>query len=245
MDIKTKPFDKKEVRDAVNYAVDSKALARLFGGRLTPGCNFLPPGMPGYERIDPCPWGDPNEPGDLNKARDLVKQAGEDGTAVTVYTNNDENREEIGQYYTDLLNKIGLKAKLKVIDGGVYFATLGNAKTKAATGFDNWYQDFPHPGNFMFLMATSTIQPTNSQNHGDVSDKELDRLIETVNSGPADDPEVQEASAEADKRIVENSFAAPYGHERVATFLSERMDFENCSLFHPLYQNDYSSFCLK
>ena len=38
---------------------------------------------------------------------------------------------------------------------------------------------------------------------------------------------------------------APYGTEKVATFFSERMDFENCSRFHPLYQNDYSSFCLK
>jgi len=32
---------------------------------------------------------------------------------------------------------------------------------------------------------------------------------------------------------------------RGATFVSERMDFENCSLFHPVYNNDYSSFCLK
>ncbi len=245
MDQKIKPFDKKEVREAVNFAIDSKALARLFGGRLEPGCNFLPPGMPGHEPVDPCPWGDPNGPGDIDKAKDLVKQAGEEGTAVTVYTNNDENRPEIGQYYADLLNKIGLKAKLKVIDAGVYFASMGNAKTKAATGFDNWFQDFPHPANFLFLLDSNTIQPTNSQNHGDVSDPELDKLIATVNSGPGTDPKVQEAAAAADKLAVENAYVAPYGHEKVSTFMSERMDFENCGLFHPLYQNDYSSFCLK
>lgn len=245
IDQNIKPFDKKDVRDAVNTAIDSKALARLFGGRLEAGCNFLPPGMPGYKKIDPCPWGDPDEPGDVDKAGDMIKNAGEEGTEVTVYTNNDENRPEIGQYYTDLLNKIGLKAKLKVLDAGVYFASVGNAKTKAATGFDNWYQDFPHPGNFLFLLSSATIQPTNSQNHGDVSDPELDKLIKTVNSGPASDPKVQEAAAAADKLAVENSYVAPYGHERVSTFMSERMDFKNCGLFHPLYQNDYSSFCLK
>jgi hypothetical protein len=27
--------------------------------------------------------------------------------------------------------------------------------------------------------------------------------------------------------------------------MSERMDFENCTRFHPVYNNDYSSFCLK
>ena len=42
-----------------------------------------------------------------------------------------------------------------------------------------------------------------------------------------------------------NVVLAPYGVERDSIFLSERMDFENCSLFHPVYQNDYSSFCLK
>jgi hypothetical protein len=31
----------------------------------------------------------------------------------------------------------------------------------------------------------------------------------------------------------------------LATFLSERMDFESCSLVHPVYFNDYSSFGLK
>ena len=242
---RTPPFDKKEVREAVNYALDSKALARLFGGRLEPSCNFLPPNMEGYEKLDPCPWGDPAEPGDLKKARELIDKAGVKGDPVTVYTNNDPTRPEIGQYYTDLLNKIGLKAKLKVIDAGVYFASMGNAKTKAATGFDNWFQDFPHPGNFLFLLASGTIQPTNNQNHGDVSDPELDKLIETVNAGPATDPKVQEAAAAADKLAVENSYVAPYGHEKVSTFMSERMDFENCGLFHPLYQNDYSSFCLK
>jgi hypothetical protein len=42
-----------------------------------------------------------------------------------------------------------------------------------------------------------------------------------------------------------NRHGAPYGHTKGATFMSERMDFENCSLFHPVYNNDYSSFCLK
>ena len=51
--------------------------------------------------------------------------------------------------------------------------------------------------------------------------------------------------AALDKRVVDEAYWAPYGHEKVATFFSERMDFENCSLYHPLYQNDYSSFCLK
>jgi len=75
----TPPFDKPEVRQAVNYALDSKALQRVFNGRLQPTCNFLPAlyaGM-GYKKIDPCPWGDPNGQPDIAKAKQLVEKSGD------------------------------------------------------------------------------------------------------------------------------------------------------------------------
>jgi peptide/nickel transport system substrate-binding protein len=237
------PFDKKEVRQAVNYATDSRALSRLFGGRLAPSCNFLPEGLPGHQTIDPCPYGDPNEPGDLEKARQLIKDAGVDGQSIDVFTNNDENRPEIGQYLADLLTKIGFKPNLKVLDGGVYFQTVGNEKTKPQVGFANWFQDFPHPANFLFLIDGDTNQPTNNQNFGRVDDPKLNKLIDKVEAAPADG--ATDAAAEADKYAVDQAYIAPYGTEKVATFMSERMDFENCSMFHPVYQNDYSSWCLK
>jgi peptide/nickel transport system substrate-binding protein len=237
------PFDDEQLRQAVNYAVDSRALSRLFGGRLAPGCNFLPPGLAGHEEIDPCPYGDPNEPGDIEKARQMVQDAGAAGESIDVYTNNDENRPEIGQYLADTLNKIGFKADLKVLDGGVYFQTVGNDKTRPHIGAANWFQDFPHPANFLFLIDGDTNQPTNNQNFGRVDDPELNKLIDEVEAAPADG--ATEQAAEADRLAVEKAYVVPYGTETVATFMSERMDFENCSLFHPVYQNDYSSFCLK
>lgn len=40
-------FDREAVREAVNYALDERALRRIFGGLLDPCCNFLPPGLAG------------------------------------------------------------------------------------------------------------------------------------------------------------------------------------------------------
>jgi hypothetical protein len=37
----------------------------------------------------------------------------------------------------------------------------------------------------------------------------------------------------------------PYGHRKLSTFFSERMDFDNCSNFSPVWNNDYTSWCLK
>ncbi len=186
----------------------------------------------------------PTSPVTWRRHEKLIKQAGVEGESVDVYTNNDENRPEIGQYLTDMLNKIGLDANLKVIDGGVYFQTLGNDKTKAAIGVANWFQDFPHPANFLFLIDGDTNQPTNNQNFGRVDDPELNEQDRQGRAGPGRRGRPSEAAA-ADKFAVENAYVAPYGSETVSTFMSERMDFENCSLFHPVYLNDYSSWCLK
>ena len=41
------PFDDVKVRQAVNYAIDPRALERIYSGRLEGGQQILPPGMPG------------------------------------------------------------------------------------------------------------------------------------------------------------------------------------------------------
>ena len=82
MNERVKPFDNADVRKAVNFAIDKRALDRLFGGLLEPGCNFLPPGMKGYEKIDPCPYGDPTAAPNVEEAKKLIKAAGAEGAKV-------------------------------------------------------------------------------------------------------------------------------------------------------------------
>ncbi|HXV53108.1 MAG TPA: hypothetical protein VD765_07775, partial [Solirubrobacterales bacterium] len=133
-----------------------------------------------------------------------------------------------------------------ILDGGVYFQTIGNEKTAPQTGFSNWFADFPHPLNFYFLVDGDTIQPTNNQNFGNVDDKkindEIDRLsasTETLQSHAAD-------WAELDRYLVSppQSYIAPYGHRKLSKFMSERMDYD-AAVFHPVYFNDYSTWALK
>src|SRR5687768_16299766 len=68
MNARVAPFDDPKVREAVNYGIDKLGLARIFAGELAPGCSFLPPGVPGFDEaldVEECPWGNPNEPPDL------------------------------------------------------------------------------------------------------------------------------------------------------------------------------------
>ncbi len=242
-----KPFDKLEVRQAVNYALDSRALQRIFGGRLEPTCNFLPPGYAGqgYEKIDPCPYGDPNGPPNLAKARQLVEQSGYKGMSVTVWGPTKDPRPAIVDYYRDLLNQIGFKAKTKVLDQQVYFGTIGLKKTNAQTGFTDWYQDFPHPADFFEPnLSKKALESSPTFNFQYKSNPVLDRGLAKLT--PETDPAtVASEWAKLDRAVVEDANVAVYGNELSTSFFSERMDFKNCSGVHTVYKNDWSLFCLK
>ncbi len=238
------PFDKPEVRQAVNFAVDKRSLARLFGGLLEPGCNFLPPGMKGYEKVDPCPFGVPTAAPDVAKARALIKSAGVEGDAVTVFGNDEPESKSLAEYLSDVLNDIGLKAKPRIVEASVYFTTIGNQKTKAQAGFANWFQDFPHPGNFFFLVDGKSIQDTNNQNFGNVDDPEINAIFDKADQN-ADIDAVAADYAKADKLLVEGAHVVPYGHRKLTVFYSERVDFENCTVWHPVYNLDFTNLCLK
>jgi peptide/nickel transport system substrate-binding protein len=241
-----KPFDKKEVRQAVNYAIDSRALGRIFGGRLQPSCNFLPPGYAGngYVKIDPCPYGDPNGPGDVAKAKQLVQQSGYAGMDVTVWGNTKDPRPAIVDYLRDVLNEIGFKAKTKVLDQQVYFGTIGLKKTQAQAGFTDWFSDFPHPADFFEPnLSKAALQSSPTFNFQFKSNPVVDKALTDLT--PQDPKSVADEWAKVDRAVVEDANLAVYGNELSTTFMSERMDFANCNGVSPIYKNDWLQFCLK
>jgi peptide/nickel transport system substrate-binding protein len=243
---RVKPFDDIKVREAVNLGLDKTALARIFGGLLEPGCNFLPPGMKGYEKVDPCPWGDPAQKPtaeNIQKAKDLIKQAGAEGADVTVYGNDEDPSKPVTEYVADAMSQIGLNAKPKIVEGSVYFQTIGAQSTKAQAGFANWFQDFPHPANFMFLVNGASIQNTNNQNFGNVDDPEVNKLIDDADANP-DIDSVASEYAKADRLVVERALIAPYGHRKLTKLVSDRVDFATF-VAHPVYNGDFSLLAFK
>jgi peptide/nickel transport system substrate-binding protein len=244
LNVTAPPFDSQDAREAVNYALDSRALVRVFGGRLQPSCNFLPPGVVGYEQLD-CKYGDPNGGPDLEKARELVERSGYEGEEVTVWTISGDPWEAIGDYYRDVLSQIGFEARLNALDQQVFFELTGLRRTKAQTGFTSWLQDFPHPGDFFEpLLGADALKAEPTLNNGFVNDPHIEEVLDELRG---EDPErVAEEWAALDDYVVnEKAYVAPYGNEKASTFFSERMDFENCSGVHPVWKSDWLLFCLK
>jgi peptide/nickel transport system substrate-binding protein len=244
LNTQTKPFNSQLAREAVNYALDRRALNRLNGGNFTQTCWFLPEGLIGHPTSQ-CPYGDPNGAPDLAKAKALVKQSGMAGQPVTVWSETRSPRKEFVAYFTDVLNEIGFKAKSKIIADAQYFATIGNKKSEPQTGFADWNQDFPNPSDFYLLMDADSIQTTNNENFSQVDDPHVQSELKVLNAVPADKLDsVAGRWQKLDEYLAQKAYIAAYGQEKQPMFFSNRIDF-GAAVFSPLYGNDWSSISLK
>jgi peptide/nickel transport system substrate-binding protein len=181
-----KPFNNALARQAVAYAVDRPALARIGSGALVPGCFLLPPQMVGHP-TGPCPFGDPNSPPNVAKAKQLVQQSGTAGTPVTVWAENRQPRLQWAENYAATLNAIGYKATLKTIADAEYFSTIETLKNHPQTGFADWQQDFPNPTDFyQNLVDANAIVPVGNSNYEEVNDPHIQSELKALYPVPGD-----------------------------------------------------------
>jgi peptide/nickel transport system substrate-binding protein len=140
------PFNKLAVRQAVNYAIDRNALVKIYGGQGTPTENILPPGFgTAFKKHTLYPH-------DLAKAKALIRQAGVEGAAVTVWGHNTDPTPTAVQYLAGVLNQIGLKATVKTFDESVYWDTIATEKGDPQIAFNDWNQDYPEGQDWMDVM---------------------------------------------------------------------------------------------
>ncbi|HWO48050.1 MAG TPA: ABC transporter substrate-binding protein, partial [Solirubrobacterales bacterium] len=129
MNTQAAPFDDVRVRRAVNYAVDPEALERIYAGTLEATQQVLPQDMPGYEKFDPYPY-------NLAKAKKLIAEADPSDREITVWSLNLVPTDEAGEYYQQVLEKLGFDVTLKQVDASNYFTVVGNSSTPDLdTGF--------------------------------------------------------------------------------------------------------------
>jgi peptide/nickel transport system substrate-binding protein len=241
MNASVPPFNNLKARQALNHAIDVNALNRLQGNTLAATNNILPPGVPGYKK-------DPNlYPTDLAKAKALVQESGTAGQSVTVWGNPETATKKTVEYEADVLNQIGYKAKVKLVPAETYFTTIGNRSVKAQTGWANWYQDYPHPADFIdILLNPDRVVATGNNNYSyNASDKKLATMINALNAKPELTPDVINQWAAVDKYVQEQAYWGIYGNRKASTFMSDRMDFANCKGEHAVWTADWSEFCLK
>jgi len=232
------PFNDVRVRQAANYAVNREALERIYAGQLAATEQILPPGMPGYEKFDLYPYS-------LAKARKLIAEANPSDRQVTVWSDNESPNNEAAEYVAGALGKIGLEAKLKVLNSDNYFSVVGNATTPDLdVGYASWFQDYPHPNDFFQpLLSEAAITPTDASNLGRFADPKLNAEIERLSEQPLG-PEQEAAYADLDREFMEQAPWIPYGTATAATFVSSAIDLDKV-VFNPTFSQDLTSFQFK
>jgi len=237
MNIREAPFNKLKVRQAVNYALDRKALQTLvWGGLGRPTQNVLPPTYPSYRKLNLYPH-------NLTKAKTLITQAGAKGAKVTVWTRNVSDAVTAAQYYTSLLNQIGLDASLNVLPRATYYTTIGNVNTHAQTGWARWLEDYPHPLDwFDVLLNGNRITDQDNNNFAWYKNKKTDAQIENLKKAPILTPAVNARWAKVEKQIMQRAPWAPWSNRVFPEFFSRNM---SCIHIQLLYGIDLARLCKK
>lgn len=232
------PFDDVKVRQAVNYAVDSAALERIYAGSLSAAHQILPEGMPGHEAFDLYPH-------DMTKAKELLAEADPSDRDITVWTDNESPNDKAGAYYAGVLGELGFNVKLKTINGDSYFGVIGNRSTPDLdTGWADWLQDYPHPNDFFQpLLDGESIAPTGNTNVSNMNDPKLNAKIAKLSTeqlGPQQEAEY----AKLDREFMEQAPMVPYGSITTSTFVDDSIDLDKV-IYNPTMGQDLTSFQFK
>jgi len=241
MNNRVAPFNNVSIRKAVNFGINRQAMVRVQGGLAQPTENILPPTYPQYKKTNYYPH-------NLAKAKQLVKAAGDDGMKVTVWTDDNESRRapEMGQYMVGVLNSMGFKATLKTINAEVYWTTVGNQATKAQIGFADWFQDYPHPLDWIDVLLNGTrITQTHNNNYADFDVPAINNGIAQLKKQPTLTPQVNAGWATLANTIMKNYAPwAPYLNVQYIDTFNKDINL-SCYVNHVLYQFDFATICKK
>ncbi|WML57392.1 ABC transporter substrate-binding protein [Neobacillus sp. PS2-9] len=205
-----KPFDNKLVRQALNYAIDKKAIIDAFyGGNAIPAKNPMPPSIEGYnDSIEEYKY-------DPEKAKELLKEAGyPNGFEMELWAMNIARLymaepPKVAEVIQDNLSKVGIKVKLNTLEWATYL-------DKAAKGdFDaflmGWTGDNGDPDNFLYTLLDKDAIGAN--NYSRYSSDPLHDLLIQAQQG-TDQEKRNELYKKAQEIIHEDAPWVPLLHSK-------------------------------
>ena len=169
--MKVKPFNNKLVRQALNYAVDKKAIVdAVYFGIGAPSTGPMAPVIWGYDKSlkrEPYPY-------DPKKAKELLKKAGfPNGFKCTLYSDTRTQRKNVSELVQAYLSQVGVEVKIELLERGAFLSA--GSKGVNGMGLSGWVGTGDADGALMPIYHTSGI---GSVNYSQWSDKVLDAMLE-------------------------------------------------------------------
>jgi YVTN family beta-propeller protein len=225
------PFNRLDVRRALNFAADRAAAVNAVGGPdvAQATCQILPPYFPGYRPYCPYTAGATTEgrwtAPDLAKARALVAHSGTRGMKITVWSWADLGG--LGPYAVKLLRSLGYRASMKVRGGFGYFSAIGDSRTKAQIGTFEWISDYPAASGFFNpILSCASFLPNDpgNSNAAEFCDPRIDRQIGRALTEQTTNPDAARGLWEGiDRQTVDQAPWVPLVNPEVVDVLSKRV----------------------
>lgn len=152
MNVKYPPLAKEQVREAVRWAIDYKAIwDGIMRGEAIPIQTFIPTGYLGYNKDMPFKQ-------DLNKAKQLLAEGGyPNGFEVELTTSSPHpTRPDIAQVIQNELGKIGVKVKITGMASGVMYQKFREQGLQFIVA--GWGVDYPDPHALATPFADGTVK---------------------------------------------------------------------------------------
>lgn len=171
------PFSKRDVRVAINYAIDKeKLIDDVFDNLAKPAVTYMPPFLWGYnENLEPYEY-------DIEKAKMYLARAGfPDGFKTTLWV-MDSAREyfpkplEVAEFIRKNLLEINIDAEIKVFSMNEYLNKLQSGEHEMA--LIGWTGDYADPDNFLYTMlASENAKLGLAGNYSFYKSREADQLL--------------------------------------------------------------------
>ncbi len=176
MNCEMAPFNNVHVRRAVSFAINRPWWERALNHRIHIAGQPLPPGLLGYdEQLEGLQVYDPIE---AKREMALAGYPRGINTPVTMWTQESQSANKLGELIQSDLAKIGIKVELKPVSFPVYLESTAKEKT-AQLFVTGWLQDFPDPSDFLdTLFHSRAIHPRDSENRSFYRNPKLDKLLD-------------------------------------------------------------------
>jgi ABC-type transport system substrate-binding protein len=224
-----------KLRQAINFAVDRRALTRELGSYAgTPTDQYLPSTMPGHVKARIYPLTRP----DLAKARALANGNRRSGKAVLYTLDNPVDLAQ-AEILKQNLAAIGIELEIQRFPIALLFQKLATPGEPFDIGRVNW-SGFVGPGFLEFLFDGRTIGRPQSGNWSYFDSPTFNRKLDRASKLPLG-PERDRAYGQIDVELSRDAApAVPYGMPNAFTLVSSRV---GCVVVNPAL--DFTAVCLK
>jgi len=202
------------VRQALNYAIDRKGIAKsLYGDYGKPTAQFVPEGVGGYLASL-----EKRYPYDPAKARELLKEAGyPDGFSFTLVEQPAVSSGDLlAQAMVDNWKDVGVKVTLKPTDSFATYVPLMGTQQYPATTLTFQYS----------VQLTDTQQLVTNPalyNYMGFTDEKANQLATDQRKADVDSPEGKKAAEASETYMVENAFLVPVVSTEALLFSTDKV----------------------